>query len=113
MHVQTPNPALTDEQREAQMRSDLRWWLTDQAGRRIARMIHRWSGCDETGPLGGIEHMAEATGRRQIGNLLKATIRKYVPELWLAMESEHVQELVRLAQIDEQKELAKAKENPA
>lgn len=112
VHVQIPNPDLTDEQREAQTRADLDWWLSDQRGRRLARTLVRWSGIDDTGPLNGIEQMAEATGRRQIGNLLKAQIRKHVPELWILLETEHVQELVHIARVTEQRRRAADTDTP-
>lgn len=101
--MQEPNPRLTAEQLEAQSRLDYAWLIDDQRGRRIARAILRWSGLEETGPQQGAEAMAYATGARMVGALLRAQIRKYHPEGWVRMESEHTQELVALARAEDER----------
>lgn len=108
--MQEPNPRLTPEQLEAQAEADYRWLIDDQRGRRIARAFLRWSGIDDTGPTQGAEAMALATGARMVGNLLRAHLRKYHPEGWVRMESEHTHELVFLARQEDERQEAVRRE---
>lgn len=98
--VQSEDPQLTQEQLEAQARSDYRWLMEDPRGRRVARTVLRWSGIDDTGSIEGEAAMAFDAGKRVIGNLLKAQIRKHNPEGWVQLESEHVRELTAAAERD-------------
>ncbi|MEY5098093.1 MAG: hypothetical protein RJA36_812 [Pseudomonadota bacterium] len=93
MHVQADNPLLTPEQADAKDRDALDWVVGDARGRRVLRAVLRWAGIEETGATEGIERMAFDAGRRMVGGMLRAQLRKHAPEGWVAMEAEHVQEL--------------------
>jgi hypothetical protein len=101
------------KQAEAQAKLDYRWLLEDPRGRRIVRDWLRWSGVEDTGPVEGIEAMACAAGRRMVGNLLRATLRKHDPEGWVRLEAEHVQELVLLAERQAKSDDRRAEEDGA
>lgn len=102
--MQTENPQLTQEQAEAQAALDWQWLLGDPRGQRIARTILRWSQCDATGPIDGIERMAVATGARMVGNLLKAQLRKHAEELWVRLEADYTRELNQHARAEAERE---------
>lgn len=71
-----------------QSREDYRWLLSNEAGRRIASQILRWSQVDATGPLGGELDMAIATGKRVVGNMLRDQLARFAPEQWGEMQAQ-------------------------
>lgn len=64
-----------------------RWLLSDQCGYRDVEHILDWSQCEHTGPLSGRDAMAVATGKRMVGNMLRAQLKKHNPEGWMAFEA--------------------------
>ena len=87
----------TEQQTEALAGEAYRWLLDDERGRYIARRVLQWAGIEDTGPVSDVTAMAVATGRRMVGNLFRAQLRKHHPEGCVRFEAQWIEELNREA----------------